>query len=167
MAQQPPAPPPPPPPEPPPGGPVYSGRPAYAARPGGLTASAVLLLVVGGLRAVLALIGLIAIAGAGDQLAGIPGAGAAIGVAVVIVLIVVAAGVLQILGGVQILRLRRRGRPFGLTGTIIGLVVGLLGLVGSLADGAGASAIFTILFLIADIVIIVLLVQNGRYLTNP
>jgi hypothetical protein len=171
MAQQPPAPPPPPPPPPPPGpppgGPVYSGGPAYATRPGGLTVSAVLLLVVGGLRAVLALIALIAIAGAGDQLAGIPGAGAAIGVAVVIVLIVVAAGILQILGGIQILRLRRRGRAFGLTGTIIGLVVGLLGLVGSLADGAGASVIFTILFLIADIVIIVLLVQNGRYLTNP
>jgi hypothetical protein len=141
--------------------------PAYGARPGGITAASVLLFVVGGLRGVFALIALVLVAGAGGELAGIPGAGAFIGVAIVIILITIGAAILQIIGGAQTLRLRRRGRVLGLTGTIIGLAIGVLGLIGGLSDGAGASVIFTILFLIGDIAIIVILAQNARYLTNP
>jgi hypothetical protein len=168
MAQQPPPPPPPPPPPAqPPGGPVYGGVPAYGARPSGVTAAAVVMFVVGGLRSVLGLIALIAVIGAGGQLSGIPGAGAFIGVAVIIVLITIGAAVLQILGGTHTLRLRRRGRAIGLTGTIIGLAIGVLGLVGGASDGQAGALVVTLLFIIGDVVIIVLLAQNGRYLTNP
>jgi hypothetical protein len=163
MAQQPPAPPPPP---PPPTGP-YGGAPGYGVRPGGVTTSAILLFVVGGLRVLIFLISLIAVIGAGDELAGIAGAGTFIGIAVVVVLIAIAAGILQIIGGANTLGLRRRGRVLGLTGTIIGMALGVLGLIGGSTGGSGSSVVFAVLFLIGDIAIIVLLAQNGRYLTNP
>jgi hypothetical protein len=161
MAQQPPAPPPPP---PPPTGP-YGGAPGYGIRPGGVTATSVLLFVIGGLRVVIFLISLIAVIGAGSELAGISGAGTFIGIAVVVVLIAIAAGVLQILGGANILRMRRRGRALGLTGTIIGIALGVLGLLSG--SSGGASILFAVLFLIGDIAVVVLLAQNARYLTNP
>jgi hypothetical protein len=167
MAQQPPPPPPPPPPLPPAGGPVYGGVPAYGARPAGVTAVSVLLFVVGGIRGVFALFALVVVAGAGGELAGIPGAGAFIGVAILVVLITVGAAVLQIIGGVHTMRLRRRGRALGLTGAIIGMAIGILGLVGGASDGSGGTIVFAVLFLIGDIAIIVLLAQNARYLTNP
>jgi hypothetical protein len=161
MAQQPPAPPPPP---PPPTGPYGAG---YGVRPGGVTTSAILLFVVGGLRVLIFLISLIAVIGAGDELAGIAGAGTFIGIAVVVVLIAITAGILQIIGGVNTLRLRRLGRILGLTGTIIGIALGVLGLLGGSSGGSGSSVLFAVLFLIGDIAIVVLLAQNGRYLTNP
>lgn len=162
MAQQPPAPPPPP---PPPTGP-YGGTPGYGTRPGGVTTTSIVLFVVGGLRVIIFLISLIAVIGAGSELAGISGAGTFIGIAVVVVLIAIAAGILQIIGGANTLRLRRRGRVLGLTGTIIGIALGVLGLIGG-ASGGGTNVVFTALFLIGDIAIVVLLAQNGRFLTNP
>jgi hypothetical protein len=163
MAQQPPAAPPPPPP-PPSTGP-YGGIPGYGVRPGGVTTSAILLFVIGGLRVLIFLISLIAVIGAGDELAGIAGAGTFIGIAVVVVLIAITAGILQIIGGVNTLRLRRLGRILGLTGTIIGIALGVLGLIGGASSGG--SILFAVLFLIGDIAIVVLLAQNSRYLTNP
>ena len=133
-----------------------------------MTAVSVLLFVVGGLRGLFALFALVVVAGAGGELAGIQGAGAFIGVAIIVVLITVAAAVLQIIGGVHTMRLRRRGRALGLTGAIIGMAIGILGLVGGASsDGSGGTIVFAVLFLIGDIAIIVLLAQNARYLTNP
>ncbi|MGH2674921.1 MAG: hypothetical protein ACRDKA_11525 [Actinomycetota bacterium] len=165
MAQQPPAPPPPPP--PPPTGP-YAGAPGYAARPGGVTAAAVLLFAVGGLRGLLMLLSLIVVIGASGDISGLPGAGAAIGIAVVVVLIGLLAAVLQIVGGVGTMQLRRRGRTLGLTGSIIGIALGVLALLGAASGGATAvSVVIALLFLFGDIAIIVTLSQNGRFLTNP
>jgi hypothetical protein len=162
MAQEPPAPPPPPPPAP---GPYEAG---YPARPSGVTTASVLLFVVGSLRSVLLLLTLIVVIGASGEISGLPGGGAAIGVAVVVVLIGMGAAVLQIIGGVGTMRLRRRGRTLGLAGSIIGIALGVLGLVSGASGGAtGAAIVIAVLFLIGDIAIVVLLAQSSRYLTNP
>jgi hypothetical protein len=168
MAQQPPAPPPPPPPPgPPPPGPVYGGGPAGTTRPSGLTAAAVLLFVVGGMRLlfyILALIGLAVLSGQLEEI-GVPGGAVFIGV--VFIVLALAAGVLQIVGGAQTMRLRRRGSVFGFAGTISGLVVAAFALL----TGGGAGNTFAlgvlVLLILGDIIIIVLLAQNGRFLTNP
>jgi hypothetical protein len=168
MAQQPPAPPPPPPPPgPPPPGPVYGGGPAGTTRPSGLTASAVLLFVVGGMRLlfyILALIGLAVLSGQLEEI-GVPGGAVFIGV--VFIVLALAAGVLQIVGGAQTMRLRRRGSVFGFAGTISGLVVAAFALL----TGGGAGSTFAlgvlVLLILGDIAIIVLLAQNSRFLTNP
>lgn len=161
MAQQPPPPPPPPPPA---GGPVYGGVPAYGTRPGGVTTASVLLFVAGGLGGLVYLIALVAILGASGQLSDFGVSGGLIGVFVLVALIGIAGAVLQIMGGVHTLRLRRRGRALGLTGTIMGLVLALLSVLGG---GNALAVIIAVLLLIADITIIVLLAQSGRYLTNP
>jgi hypothetical protein len=169
MAQQPPAPPPPPPPPgPPPGGPVYAGGPAYGARPSALTAAAVIMFVIGGLRTLIYLLGIILILGASGEISELAGGGVGglIAIAVVFALVAVVAGILQILGGTHTLRLRRRGRVLGLTGTIIGLALALYGLLTGGGGNAG-GVVISLLLLLGDIAIIVLLAQNSRYLTNP
>ena len=163
MAQQPPAPPPP----PPPTGP-YGGAPGYAARPSGVTTASVLLFVVGGLRGALMLLSLIVVIGASGEISGLPGAGAVIGIAVVVILIGMLAAVFQIMGGVATMRLRRRGRALGVAGSIIGIIIGVLALVGGASGGTtGVSVVINLLFLSGDIAILVLLSQSARYLTNP
>jgi hypothetical protein len=165
MAQQPPAPPPPPPPpsSPPPGGPVYGSGAVSGARPGGVTANSVLLFVVGGIRALLYLIAVVAIIGVSGELSDFGVSGGAVAVGVVLALIALAAGVLQIVGGAQLLRMRRQGRVIGLSGTIVGLALALFGVLG----GGGGAVVIGVLLLLGDVAIIVLLAQNSRYLTNP
>jgi hypothetical protein len=169
MAQQPPAPPPPPPPPPGPSptGPVYGGGPAGTTRPSGLTAAGVLLFVVGGMRLlfyILALVGLAVLSGQLEEL-GVPGGAVFIGI--VFIVLALAAGVIQIVGGAQTMRLRRRGRVLGLAGTISGLVVAAFALLTGGGGGSSLALGILVLLIIGDIIIIVLLAQNGRYLTNP
>jgi hypothetical protein len=170
MAQQPPAPPPPPTPPPPgqpPAGPVYSGVPGYGARPAGVNTAGVLLFVVGGLRILFYLLALIGLAAVSGQLEAVGVPGGAVVIGIIVIVIALAAGVLQIMAGVQTRRLRRRGRVLGLVGTIIGLAVALLGLLTGGGAGNALGVIVVALLLIGDIAIIVLLAQSGRYLTNP
>jgi hypothetical protein len=159
VAQQPPPPPPsyPPPPPPAPGG-QYPG-----ARPGTVAGVGILLIILGSLRGLFALIAVIVVIGASDEITGDLG-GAALGIVIVALLITVAVGLLQILGGANTLRLRRRGFVLGLTGSVIGIVLGLLGLLGGGAEGL--TIVINVLVLIGDIVAVVLLSQNSRYLTQ-
>jgi hypothetical protein len=129
-----------------------------------VTASSVLLFVVGGIRALLYLIAVVAIIGVSGELSDFGVSGGAVAVGVVLALIALAAGVLQIVGGAQLLRLRRQGRVIGLSGTIVGLALALFGILGG---GGGGAVVIGVLLLLGDIAIIVLLAQNGRYLTNP
>jgi hypothetical protein len=111
---------------------------------------------------VLSLIGLAAIRGQLEDI-GVPGGAVAIGIFFVFIALV--AGAIQIAGGVQTMRIRRRGRVLGLAGAISGLVVALLALL--TGGGGGFAVVVLIVLLIGDIAIIVLLAQNARYLTNP
>src|SRR5919106_5266514 len=127
VAQQPPPPPPSYPPSPPP--PPAAGWQPAGTRPGGLCGAGILLIVMGGLRELFALIALVVVLAASDEFAGADDAEVAIGIIVVALVIVIGVGLLQIFGGVNTLRLRRRGLVLGLTGSIIGIVLALLGLL--------------------------------------
>jgi hypothetical protein len=139
--------------------------PSYGTRPTPVTTAGVVLIVLGGLREVFALIALIVIIGASEELAGLEGAGAAIGILVFAILLTAGVGLLQILGGVTVLRQRRRGMLLGIIGCAVGILLALLGLAGG-ASG-GATLIINVLILIGDIVALVLVLQNGRHLTLP
>jgi hypothetical protein len=163
VAQQPPPPPPsyPPPPPPPP---APGWQPA-GTRPGGLSGAGILLIVLGGLRELFALIALVVVLAASDEFAGVDDAEVAIGIIVVALVIVIGVGLLQIFGGVNTLRLRRRGLVLGLTGSIIGIVLALLGLL-SAGGTPAVTIVVNLLVLIGDVIAVILLAQNGRYLTQ-
>jgi len=91
-----------------------SGRPA---RPGIVTAAAVLLYVGGGLGA---LGGLLEVTGGGFL------GGAFGGIAIVLGLVMLAVGALEIYAGVQVLALREQGRVIGLALAAIGALLSLL-----------------------------------------
>ena len=153
---------------PPPGayGPGGGGYGAAGPRPGGLTAAAVLVFIVGGLRILFGLIALVAVLGATDEIAAFgASSGQVVGVVAVAVLITLAVAIVQILGGVAALRQRRRAFPLILAGCIAGIVIGLFGLVSG--GGAAGGTLFAVLFLLVDIAAIVLTVTNKRYLINP
>jgi hypothetical protein len=105
----------------------------------------------------------VAIIGVSGELSDFGVSGGAVAVGVVLALIALAAGVLQIVGGAQLLRMRRQGRVIGLSGTIVGLALALFGVLG----GGGGAVVIGVLLLLGDVAIIVLLAQNSRYLTNP
>jgi hypothetical protein len=119
---------------------------------------------VGGIRALLYLIAVVAIIGVSGELSDFGVSGGAVAVGVVLALIALAAGVLQIVGGAQLLRLRRQGRVIGLSGTSVGLALALFGVLGG---SGGGAVVIGVLLLLGDVAIIVLLAQNSRYLTNP
>jgi hypothetical protein len=179
MAQQPPAPPPPPPPGPPPpgqpsGGPVYGGAPAYGARPGGVTAGAIVLIILGALYAIFGLIAMIGGGAVAGQLSGAAG-----GVIIVVGLIVVAFGVLDIISGAKILGLSSGWRIAGIVLASIGALFALLGTIGGFTGGGQeldpqtfevvstgpsiGAIIFGLLFLAANVFVIVQLARYGRY----
>lgn len=91
-----------------------SGSPA---RPGIVTAAAVLLFVGGGLGA---LGGLLAVTGGGFL------GGAFGGIAIVLGLVMLAVGALEIYAGVQVLALKEQGRVIGLALAAIGALLSLL-----------------------------------------
>ena len=160
MAQPPAAPPPP----PPAGGPPPQDRP-HAGRPTPVMAAGILLIVLGGLRLLFALLGLVLLIGASEELTGRAGAGDVIGVVVVAIVITAGVGALQILGGVNALRLRRRAIVLAIVGCSIGILIAILGLLGG---GSGAATVvINLLVLIGDIVALALVVQNRRRLTLP
>jgi hypothetical protein len=130
-----------------------------------VTGVSILLIILGGLRELFALIALIVVLAASDEFVGVDDAGVAVGIIVVALVIVVGVGLLQILGGVNTLRLRRRGMILGLTGSIIGIVLALLGLLSAGGTPAVTIAI-NVMVLIGDIIAVILLAQNGRYLTQ-
>ncbi len=130
-----------------------------------MTGVSILLIILGGLRELFALIALIVVLAASDEFVGVDDAGVAVGIIVVALVIVVGVGLLQILGGVNTLRLRRRGMILGLTGSIIGIVLALLGLLSAGGTPAVTIAI-NVMVLIGDIIAVILLAQNGRYLTQ-
>jgi hypothetical protein len=158
---QPPAPPPP----PPSGGVAPHERP-YGGRPAPVTTAVVFLIVLGGLRILFALLGLVLLIGASDELSGESEAGAVVGVIVVAILITAGVGILQILGGVNTLRLRRRAFVLAIVGCSIGIVLAILGLLGG-GSGAAITVAINVLVLIGDIVALVLVAQNRRHLTLP
>jgi hypothetical protein len=179
MAQQPPAPPPPPPPGPPPpgqppGGPVYGGAPAYGARPGGVTAGAIVLIILGALYAIFGLIAMIGGGAVAGQFSGAAG-----GVIIVVGLIVVAFGVLDIISGARILGLSSGWRIAGIVLASIGALFALLGTIGGFTGGGQeidpqtfevvstgpsiGAIIFGLLFLAANVFVIVQLARHGRY----
>jgi len=163
VAQQPPPPPPSHPPPPPP--PPAPGWQPAGTRPGGLSGAGILLIVLGGLRELFALIALVVVLAASDEFAGVDDAEVAIGIIVVALVIVIGVGLLQIFGGVNTLRLRRRGLVLGLTGSIIGIVLALLGLL-SAGGTPAVTIVINLLVLIGDVIAVILLAQNGRYLTR-
>jgi hypothetical protein len=177
MAQQPPAPPPPPPPPPPgqpPAGPVYGGAPVYGARPGGITAGAIVLIILGALYAIFGLIAMIGGGAVAGQLSGAAG-----GVIIVVGVIVVAFGVLDIISGAKILGLSSGWRIAGIVLASIGALFALLGTIGGFTGGGQeldpqtfevvstgpsiGAIIFGLLFLAANVFVIVQLARNGRY----
>jgi hypothetical protein len=107
----------------------------------------------------------IAVIGVSGEIAGLEGGGAVIGIAVFFLLLSAAVGLVQILGGVNVLRLRKLGRILGIVGCIVGAIIVLMGLLGGGATGLGLG--IAVLLLIGDVVALVLLTQNSRYLTLP
>ncbi|HXF73096.1 MAG TPA: hypothetical protein VNO79_10860 [Actinomycetota bacterium] len=91
-----------------------SGSPA---RPGLVTAAAVLLFIGGGLGA---LGGLLAVTGGGFVGGGLGG------IAIVLGLVMLAVGALEIYAGVQVLALKEQGRMIGLVLAAIGALLSLL-----------------------------------------
>lgn len=159
MAQQPPAPPPPPP---------IPGLGAPGRAPAPATTAAILLFTIGGVRALLALVGFVAVIAAGDELSelDVDDVGLFVGILIGVLIIMVVAATLQIIGGVHTLKMRPRGLATGLAGSIIGVVLGVLSLAGAASGGSNPlTVLMTILLLIGDIVILVYLGQARRLVT--
>lgn len=102
-------------------GPMSPGTPTGPsggpARPGIVTAAAVLLFIGGGLGA---LGGLLAVTGGGFVGGGLGG------IAIVLGLVMLAVGALEIYAGVQVLALKEQGRMIGLVLAAIGALLSLL-----------------------------------------
>jgi hypothetical protein len=163
-------------PPPPPSGyqPAGYPPPGYQAttRPGGVTAAAIMLIVLGGLTAIggiLIMIGGGALAGAFGGLGGI---------VIVFGLIALAYAILEIISGAKILGLSPGWRIWGIVLAAVGAVFTVISLIGNFSGGdpefdpntfqfsSGGpnwgGIIFNLLFLAAYIVVIVLLVRNSR-----
>jgi len=139
---------------------------AYTSRPGTVTGAGGLLIALGALRVLFSLIGLVLLIGAGDELSGISGAGAVVGVVVAAILITAGVGILQILGGVNALRLRRRAIVLAVVGCSVGILIAALSLLGG-GSGPALTKVINVLVLIGDIVALILVMQSGRHLTLP
>jgi hypothetical protein len=138
----------------------------YASRPGSVSATGVLLIVLGALRELFSLIGLVLLIGAGDELSGIASAGAVIAVAVVAILITAGIGILQILGGVNALQQRRRAIVLAVVGCSMGILLAVLGILGG-GSGPALTMVINAAVLIGDVVALILVTQSGRHMTLP
>ncbi len=162
MAQQPPAAPPPAPPPPPP----VPGAPIPGQRPTQATTAATLLFIVGGLRLLLGLIAAIVVMGAADRIGDEPDGGTLLAVVAVVLVVLLVAAALQIAGGRHTLAMRPRGFSLGISGTIIGLLLGVLGLAGAAqGNSTPLNILITVLLLVGDIVILMQLSQARRFMT--
>ena len=180
MAQQPPgnyppSGPPPPPAYPQGGGYQQGGYPPTGTRPAGVTAAAVILIILGSLAA---LFGIIAMIGGGAVAGTFGGLG---GIILVIGLLVIVWGVFEIISGVKILGLSNGWRIAGIVLSAIGAVFSLIGLIGAFSGGqeldpqtfeltAGgpniAGIVTNLIGLALYVAVIVLLARNSRAFTR-
>ena len=159
MAQQPPVPP----------QPAGYGS-ASGARPGGVTAAAVILIVVGALGVIF---GLIAAVGGGVVAANLSGGLG--GAAIVIALLVLAFAIVEIIAGVKILGLNDTWRVVGIVVAAVALAFTVIGLFGAFAGSSvidpvsGAqldtgpqvgSIIMNLIFIALYVFVIMQLVKN-------
>lgn len=136
---------------------------AGGMRPPAVTAAIYMLIVVGGLRALLGLIGLIGVFG-------VLSVGGFVFLLLLLVIVGIVVGVVQLLGGLNALQGRmQRGYQLGFGGTVtaiavrvLGIIIGLIALSGVGVGLAGGLA-FDVIFIAVDVVILVLLVQNKDY----
>jgi hypothetical protein len=119
----------------------------------------VLLFVIGGLRAVFGLLGLVVILGATDVAEDEP---ALYAFALALVLVAMVAAGLQIAGGVGALRLRRTGFKLAITGSAIGAGARLIDIVISYSADYATPVYTTIglLVIAVDVLIISILMQH-------
>jgi hypothetical protein len=152
---------------------MYGGAPAHGARPGGLTAAAIVLIILGALYAIFGVLAMIGGGAVAGQFGGIGGAVILIGV------IVLAFGVMDIISGAKILGLSSGWRIAGIVLASIGALFALLGTLGGFTGGGQeldpqtfevvssgpniGAIIFGLLFLAANVFVIVQLARNGRY----
>jgi hypothetical protein len=147
--------------------------PGPAARPGLVTAAAIVLLVLGVLTAIFGLFALLAasIFTSGMEIPGMEqfgenAAGAIGGLIAIIGGVVVVFGVLQVLSGINIFSARSWARILGIVLTVIGALFGLLALFGGNDPAANSSPIFGLVLLVANGFVIWVLATNGRYFTR-
>jgi hypothetical protein len=201
MAQQPPGgyppqPPGGPPPQPPPGGyppqpPTgtypqagYGVPPARAARPGGVTAAGVLLIILGAFAALGGIIfafggAFLASADFGEQFGGQFGDifGAAAGILIVVGIMVIAYAVFKIIAGAKVLGLRNGWRITGIVLCALAIVGWIFSLISAFQGGntidpntfevtsAGpniGSIVLAVVFLAANLTTLILLARNGQ-----
>jgi hypothetical protein len=158
------------------------GRPETlpATRPGGVTTAAVLLIILGALACLLGVILVIGaiVAGSALEEAGFGNiGGAATGVLAVLAVLVLGFGIAQIISGARVLKLSNGWRVTGIVLTSLEAVLFLFGVIGAFArdeeiDSVSGpvrstgpdvgSIIFSLIFLVACVITIVLLAKNGR-----
>jgi hypothetical protein len=138
----------------------------YASRPGSVSAAGVLLIVLGALRELFALIGLVLLIAARDELSGMANTGAVVAVAVVAIMITAGIGILQILGGVNALQQRRRAIMHAVVGCSVGILLAVLGILGG-GSGPALTTVINAVVLIGDVVALILVTQTGRHMTLP
>jgi hypothetical protein len=113
-----------------------------------------------------ALISLVLILAAGDELEDIEDAGVVVAILLIVVAVTILAGLLQVMGGVRTLAMKIRGWALGMAGSIIGLVLGILSFAGSSQAGTtGANLLLVALLFIGDIVILAYLGQARKTMT--
>jgi hypothetical protein len=139
---------------------------AYVSRPGKVTWAGGLLTTLGALRILFSLIGLVVLIGVSDELSGTSSAGAVVGIVVVAILITAGVGLLQILGGINALRLRRRAIVLGVLGCSVGILIAVLGLLGG-GSVPALTMVINVVILIGDIVALIVLTRSSRHLTLP
>lgn len=130
-----------------------------------VTTAAVLLFVIGGLRALFGLLIFALLLGISDQDVDT----ALYALALVLTVVTMVAAGLQIAGGVGCLRMSRRGYKIALTGTLLGLGSRVIDLVVTAAgdiEVGGGTILIAILVIAADVVILVTLNQNKAAFTN-
>jgi hypothetical protein len=140
---------------------------APPVRPGSVTAAAIVLIVIGGLVALLGLLIVLAgslLSGVGGtafsgQFANFPAAVA--GLIVVIGAIFVAFGVLEVFAGIYLLP----GRPWARITAIVVSVLGGLVSLGGVLDGRGANGgiVIPLIFLVGYAYVIWAVSANGRW----
>lgn len=153
-------------------------------RPGGVTAAAVILIILGVLACifgVIAIIGAFAAQGALEDL-GFNGLGGAVtGVLLVVALLLLGYGVTTLISGIKTLGLNNAWRVTGIVMASIGAAFWLLGFVGSFSSAEEinfetstftsggpnyASMALSVAMLALNVIVIVLLAKNGRVFTR-
>ncbi len=148
------------------------GAPPAPARPGTVTAAAIVLIVLGVLAAILGLFFLLgaSLIGSGTQLPGLDIAGATrgalAGVLVVFGGVMIAFGILEVLSGINIFSAKGWARILAIVLSVIGGLIGVLALIPSRDPDMASGPIFGIIVLVAYAFVIWALATTGRYFTR-